>query len=90
MKLIKVEYLEESSEAIFFNITFKTSYSYFFADKELTKRAFIEKWSIFKNKGFSYANNFQWSDNTNNAHHQFDKAILQEMILAYENSKKSE
>ena len=42
MKLIKVEYLEESSEAIFFDVIFEKK-SFFTMPKIYNKRCFMEK-----------------------------------------------
>lgn len=76
MKLIKVEYLEESSEAIFFDVTFEKTY-FFKQNKIYTKRCFLEKTGTK-----SY---FKFSDNTGG--YNFDSAIIQEMILQYEKNK---
>jgi len=82
MELIEVEYLEESSKAIFFNVTYNIKASYFRAEKQVIRRAILEKWNV---SGFNYANNFIWADNKES--HQFDDAVLQEMILEYEKNK---
>lgn len=87
MKLVNVEYLEESSSAIFFNVELATTISVGsfwrsrYENKTIIKRAFLEKW----NTNGGYSNNFKWSDNTGDSN--FDDAIIQEMILKYEKSK---
>lgn len=81
MKLVKVEYIEESTTAIFFNVTIETK-NIWGKVRELNKRAFLEKWDNVFGK---YANNFKWSDNTGFS--MFDDAIIEEMILQYEKSK---
>lgn len=87
MKLVNVEYLEESSKAIFFNVEFTVttdSGSFWRRKYESTtkiKRAFLEKWSTAP-----YANNFKWADNTKGSN--FDDAVVQEMILKYEQRNK--
>lgn len=83
MKLIKIEYLEESTKAIFFNVTYESISTWFSKSKIITKKAYLEKWEI---NGFRYSNNFQWSDNAVN-HNKFDSAVIQEMILQYEKIK---
>lgn len=88
MKLIKVEYIEESSKAIFFNVEFTLVVdvgSFWRRKCEVRteiKRAFLEKWN---NPLGIYANNFKWADNTGSSN--FDDAIVQEMILKYEQRK---
>lgn len=66
MKLIKVEYLEGSSEGIFFDVMFE-------------KKGFFTMPKIY-NKSY-----FKFSDNTGG--YNFDRAIVQEMILQYEKRK---
>ena len=78
MKLIKVEYIEESSEAIFFDVMFEKKY-FFIIPKIYDKRCFMEKSRIPK---YPYSNNFKFCDNTGFSN--FDEAIVQEMILQYE------
>ena len=76
MKLIQVEYLEESSEAIFFDVMFEKK-GFFTMPKIYNKRCFMEKTGTK-----SY---FKFSDNTGG--YNFDSAIVQEMILQYEKRK---
>lgn len=83
MELIGVEFIEQSSGAIFFNVAFNVKG--FFGYESKVKRAYLEKWS--KTIG-GYANNFQWSDGTKNEY-QFNSAVLNEMILQYEKNTKS-
>lgn len=78
MKVLKVEYLEESSKAIFFNVTVEVKRLFKKPTIEV-KRAVLEKWFI---PNFQYANNFQWTDNTGKAN--FDDPVISEMILQYE------
>lgn len=80
MKLIELEYLEESTKAIFFNIKFKNN-NFFGISKIKTKRAILDKWNL------EYANNFKLADNT--GYSIYDSAIINEMILAYENRNKT-
>lgn len=75
MELIKVEYIEESSKAIFFDVTVKFT-SFWRGSRKETKRAFLEKWCN------GCASNFKWSDNKGSSN--FDSAIVAEMILKYE------
>ena len=76
MKLLKVEYLEESSTAIFFNVEYETK-KFWSAPKIYTKRAYLGKckYSTY-NHYFSWADNSEWFNN--------DKAFIEEMILQYE------
>ena len=83
MKIINIKYTEESSKAIFFLVTFETKASFFKQSKVMIKRAFLEKWEISRHR---YGNNFKWCDNTVN-NNKFDDAVVQEMILKYEQRK---
>ena len=60
MKLIKVEYLEESSEAIFFDVMFEKK-GFFTMPKIYNKRCFMEKSRVPK---YPYSNYFKFCDNT--------------------------
>ena len=85
MKLIEVEFLEESSQAIFFNVAFKAKKTFWHDGKVVVKRAFLEKWGM---PGFSkYSNCFKWADGSVPCN-QFNSAFVEEMILKYEQSKK--
>ena len=75
MKLINVEYLEESTTAIFFNVELES----FWGGIKI-KKAFM-----IKSNMFPYSSYFKWCDNTGT--NMFDNAILQEMILKYEQRK---
>lgn len=86
MRLIEVEYLEESSKAIFFNVTFETNSIWFKTPRKKTKRAFLEKQKDFKG-GWYYGNSFKWSNNDDNPY-KYDDAVKEEMILKYEQFKK--
>lgn len=83
MKLINVEYIEESSSAIFFNVEFAV-YS-FWRENIKIKRAFLKKCTDYKG-GWYYDHYFMWADNTETFN--FDKAVIQEMILKYEQKTK--
>jgi hypothetical protein len=78
MKLIEVQYVEESSKAIFFNVAFEIKETFWHEGKVIIKRAFLEKWQFG-----TYSNNFQWSDNSKNLD-KFNEVFIQEMILKYE------
>ena len=84
MKLIKVEYLEESSEAIFFDVIFEKK-SFFTIPKIYNKRCFMEKSRVPK---YPYSNYFKFCDNT--GFPNFYEAVVQEMILQYEKQSKYE
>ena len=60
MKLIKVEYLEESSEGIFFDVMFEKKV-FFTMPKIYNKRCFMEKSRVPK---YPYSNYFKFCDNT--------------------------
>mgnify|MGYP003658163689 FL=1 len=82
MKLISVEYVEESSTAIFFNVEFEIKKTFWNNKQVIVKRAFLEKWL-----SRPYSNNFQWSDNSKNWD-KFNSVFIAEMILKYEQRKK--
>ena len=81
MRLIKVEYLEESSEAIFFDVMFEKK-GFFTMPKIHNKRCFMEKSRAPK---YPYSNYFKFCDNT--GFPNFYEAVVQEMILQYEKRK---
>lgn len=75
MILINVEYLNESSEACFFNVTFEIK-PLFRTPIQITKRAYLEK---FKK---SYSPFYYWCDNGERGDNYC--SVVNEMILQYE------
>lgn len=76
MKLVKVEFIEESKADAFFNVTIKQRESLFsFKEKEITRRAILEK------VGGKFYYYFSWS---NNGRYCYKSNIIAEMILQYE------
>lgn len=80
MILLNVEYLNESSEALFFNVTFEIK-PLFRTPLQITKRAYLEKFT----RGYSpfpyWCDNGQQVDNYS--------SVANEMILQYELTKKT-
>lgn len=78
MNLIKVEYIEESTEAAFFLVTFEKR-SFFGKNKQFTKRALLRR-SGFKSSPFvSFP---EWADTGETF---LEGHVSSEMILQYEN-----
>ena len=88
MTLIDIKYLEESSKAIFFTITFEKT-NFFGIKKVFKKEAYLQKWSggpELKHFG-RYANNFKFVDNSGGSN--YDEPIIELMILLYEKNIKN-
>lgn len=85
MKLVKVEFIEESKADAFFNVTIEFVEHKMFREniyRNITRRAILSKEvnSNFYNTGF-WMNSFRWSEDGNDC---FDRNIISEMILQYE------
>jgi hypothetical protein len=79
MKLISVQYITESSEACFFNVTFEIK-PLFRQAIQLTKRAYLDK---FRNNGYSPF--YYWCEDGERGDNY--ASVVNEMILQHELNK---
>lgn len=82
MKLINVDYINESSKAIFFNVTIEFS-RFLRPPINVTRKAYLEKWSTNGGYGVDY----RWCDTSEIG--EMYQSVLNEMILKYEATKQT-
>ena len=82
MKLINVDYINESSNAIFFNVTIEIS-RLFRPNITVTRKAYLGKW----NTNGGYGVDYRWCDTSEIG--EMYQSVLNEMIFKYEATKQT-